>query len=144
LPLLGKIAIGLILTGAVLQLVPFGHEHSNPAVIQEPRWDSPQTRALAKRACYNCHSNETAWPWYSSIAPVSWLTQRDVNHGRAHLNFSEWNDPMNQPDDVADQVASGNMPPWFYLPAHPEAKLTQEERAALAHGLRKSLNTPAK
>jgi cytochrome c551/c552 len=142
--LLGKIVIGLILTGAVLQLVPFGHEHSNPTVIQEPKWDSPQTRDLVKRACYNCHSNETTWPWYSSIAPVSWLTQRDVNQGRAHLNFSEWNDPMNQPDDVVQQVAGGNMPPWFYLPMHPEAKLTKDERAALARGLQKSLNTPAK
>ncbi|HEY4086583.1 MAG TPA: heme-binding domain-containing protein [Bryobacteraceae bacterium] len=142
--MLGKIVIGLILTGAVLQLVPFGHEHSNPTVIQEPKWDSPQTRDLVKRACYNCHSNETTWPWYSSIAPVSWLTQRDVNQGRAHLNFSEWNDPMNQPDDVVQQVAGGNMPPWFYLPMHPEAKLTKDERAALARGLQKSLNTPAK
>jgi hypothetical protein len=144
LPLLGKIAIGLILTGAVLQLVPFGHEHSNPAVIQEPKWDSPRTRDLAKRACFNCHSNETAWPWYSSIAPISWLTQRDVNQGRAHLNFSEWNDPMNQADDVAAEVQAGNMPPWFYLPMHPEARLTQEERTALARGLQKSLNASAK
>ena len=128
--------------GAVLQLVPFGHEHSNPAVIQEPAWDSPGTRALVKRACYNCHSNETVWPWYSSLAPVSWLTERDVNQGRSHLNFSEWNDPMNQPDDVVEEVAAGNMPPWFYLPLHPEAKLTQEERTALLQGLRKSLNAP--
>lgn len=142
--LFGKIAIGLILTGVVLQLVPFGHEHSNPDTIQEPHWDSPQTRALAKRACFNCHSNETAWPWYSNIAPVSWLTQRDVNQGRAHLNFSEWNDPVNEPDDVVEQVAGGNMPPWFYLPMHPEARLTQAERTALAHGLQKSLNAPAK
>ena len=140
--LLGKITITMILMGAVLQLVPFGHEHSNPAVIQEPAWDSPGTRALVKRACYNCHSNETVWPWYSSLAPVSWLTERDVNQGRSHLNFSEWNDPMNQPDDVVEEVAAGNMPPWFYLPLHPEAKLTREERTALLQGLRKSLNAP--
>ena len=142
--MLGKITIGLILTGAVLQLAPFGRDHSNPTVMQEPRWDSPQTRALAKRACYNCHSNETVWPWYSNIAPVSWLTQRDVNQGRAHLNFSEWNDPMNQPDDVIEEIQAGNMPPWFYLPMHPEAKLTKAERTALVQGLRKSLNAAAK
>jgi mono/diheme cytochrome c family protein len=135
--------MGIVLAGAVLQLVPFGHEHSNPAVIQEPAWDSPSTRALVRRACYNCHSNETVWPWYSSLAPVSWLTQRDVNQGRGHLNFSEWNDPMSQPDDIAEEVAAGNMPPWFYLPLHPEAKLTQEERTALVRGLQKSLKTPA-
>ena len=144
MPLLGKIAIGLILTGAVLQLIPFGHEHSNPTVIQEPHWDSPRTRALAKRACFNCHSSQTVWPWYSSVAPISWLTQRDVNQGRAHMNFSEWNDPMNQPDDVIQEVQAGNMPPWFYLPMHPEAKLTPEERTALVHGLRKSLNAPVR
>jgi hypothetical protein len=137
-----KIAIGLILAGAALQLAPFGHQHSNPAVIQEPRWDSPRTRALVKRACYNCHSNETVWPWYSNIAPISWLTQRDVNRGRGWLNFSEWNDPMNQPGDVAEQVAAGNMPPWFYLPLHPEARLTQEERTELVRGLQKSLAQP--
>lgn len=141
--MLGKITIGLILTGALLQLVPFGHEHANPAVIQEPSWDSPRTRALAKRACFNCHSNETDWPWYSNIAPVSWLTQRDVNQGRSHLNFSEWNDPMSQADDAGGEVASGNMPPSFYLPLHPEADLTAEERTALVRGLEKSLAAPA-
>jgi hypothetical protein len=102
--------------------------------------DSPRTRQLAKRACYDCHSNETAWPWYSRIAPVSWLTGRDVRQGRSRLNFSEWNDPLDQADDGSEEVQAGNMPPWFYLPMHPEARLTPEERAALARGLRKSLN----
>lgn len=90
--------------GALLQVVPFGHEHTNPAVIQEPAWDSPRTRALVKRACFNCHSNETVWPWYSRIAPISWLAQRDVNKGRGSLNFSEWNDPMNPADAVVVEV----------------------------------------
>jgi mono/diheme cytochrome c family protein len=138
--LLWKIPAALIAAAALLQVIPFGHEHSNPAVIQEPAWDSPRTRALAKRACFNCHSNETAWPWYSGIAPASWLTQRDVNKGRSHLNFSEWSDdPMLQPDDIVQEVQAGNMPPWFYLPMHPEAKLTAEERASLVQGLQRSL-----
>ncbi|HVV44615.1 MAG TPA: heme-binding domain-containing protein [Bryobacteraceae bacterium] len=143
LRLLGKITIGLILTGALMQLVPFGREHANPAVVQEPAWDSPRTRALAKRACFNCHSNETDWPWYSNIAPVSWLTQRDVDQGRSHLNFSEWNDPLGQADDAGGEIASGNMPPSFYLPLHPEANLTDEEKKALVRGLQKSLYAPA-
>ena len=62
----------------VAQLIPFGRSHTNPVVVKEPTWDSPTTRDLAKRACFDCHSNETVWPWYTNIAPVSWLTQRDV------------------------------------------------------------------
>ncbi len=137
--MLGKIVIGLIFTGALLQVIPFGHDHTDPAVIQEPAWDSPRTRALVKRACFNCHSNETVWPWYSHIAPISWLTQRDVNTGRSYLNFSEWNDPMNPVDAVVVEVQAGNMPPWFYLPMHPEARLTDAERKELILGLEKSL-----
>ncbi|HVY91847.1 MAG TPA: heme-binding domain-containing protein, partial [Bryobacteraceae bacterium] len=83
--------------------------------------------------------NETVWPWYSHIAPISWLTQRDVNTGRSYLNFSEWNDPMNPVDAVVVEVQAGNMPPWFYLPMHPEARLTDAERKELILGLEKSL-----
>src|SRR5215216_1353338 len=74
----------------VLQLVPYGRRHDNPPTTREPAWDDPTTRALAVRACFDCHSNETRWPWYSYVAPVSWLTQRDVDEGRRELNFSEW------------------------------------------------------
>lgn len=118
----------------LIQLVPFGRQHTNPPVAREPAWDSPQTRALAKRACFDCHSNETVWPWYASVAPVSWLTQRDVNGGRRHLNFSEWNKPQRHAGHVAEEIRGGDMPPWFYLPMHPEAKLTAEEKAALIAG----------
>jgi cytochrome c551/c552 len=123
-------AIGIFVA---IQLVPFGHDHSNPPVMQEPKWDSPQTRMLFERACFNCHSNETTWPWYSSVAPVSWLTQRDVNDGRKHLNFSEWNQPQKHAEDVAKEVKSADMPPWFYLPMHPEARLTDADRQALVN-----------
>ncbi len=75
----------------LLQLVPYGRNHTNPPVAAEPAWASAQTRALAVRACFDCHSNETTWPWYSNVAPVSWLIQRDVDEGRRRLNFSEWN-----------------------------------------------------
>lgn len=75
----------LILT-ALIQLVPFGHSHTNPTATKEPDWDSPGTASLFHRACYDCHSNRTTWPWYSNVAPVSWLVQRDVNGGRRHLN----------------------------------------------------------
>ena len=74
----------------LIQLVPYGHAHDNPPVAAEPNWDSPQTRELAQRACFDCHSNETTWPWYSNVAPVSWLVQHDVDEGREYLNFSRW------------------------------------------------------
>ena len=82
--------IGVVVLMAFIQLIPFGRAHANPPVLQEPNWDSPQTRDLASRACFDCHSNETTWPWYSNVAPVSWLVQRDVDEGREKLNFSEW------------------------------------------------------
>jgi hypothetical protein len=139
-----RILLAFVIAGVMIQLVPFGHEHTNPTVVQEPEWDSPRTRELVKRVCYNCHSNETRWPWYSSVAPVSWLTQRDVNTGRSHLNFSEWNNPQDQADDVVGEVQAGGMPPWFYVAMHPEAKLTREERTALIGGFQRTLNVSKK
>jgi mono/diheme cytochrome c family protein len=80
-------AIGLVVF-IVIQFVPV--EQTNPPVVSEPKWDSPQTKELVQRACYDCHSNETKWPWYSQVAPVSWLVADHVNEGRSKLNFSEW------------------------------------------------------
>lgn len=121
----------------VLQLIPYGRSHTNPPVVKEPAWDSPQTRALAKRACFDCHSNETAWPWYSNIAPVSWLTQNDVDGGRHHLNFSEWNKPQKHAHHAPEEIENGNMPIWFYVSMHPPAKLSAEEKTALIEGFKK-------
>ncbi len=73
----------------VIQLLPFGRDHTNPVVVSEPNWDSPATRSLAQRACFDCHSNESVWPWYSNIAPVSWLVYNDVIEGRSQMNFSD-------------------------------------------------------
>jgi hypothetical protein len=98
---------------------------------KEPAWDSSATRELVRRACFDCHSNETKWPWYSSVAPVSWLTQSDVTNGRSRLNFTERDKPQRHAKDIAEMVKSGDMPPWFYLPMHPDAKLTDAEKAAL-------------
>src|SRR6478736_5462202 len=88
--------LGLLLAVVAIQLVPYGPSRVNPAVAGEPAWDSPATRALAKQACFDCHSNETEWPAYSSVAPVSWLVQHDVDEGRAVLNFSEWTRPQKE------------------------------------------------
>jgi hypothetical protein len=125
-------AAGLFL---LAQAVPYGRSHTNPPVTAEPRWDSPQTRQLAAQACFDCHSNLTTWPWYSNIAPVSWLIQRDVDGGRAALNFSEWNKPQDGAGDAVEAVQGGSMPPWFYPLMHPKASLSQVDRQRLAAGL---------
>jgi mono/diheme cytochrome c family protein len=139
--MVSRILLGAVIAGGLIQIVPAGHGGRDPAVVQEPAWDTPQTRALAKRACFNCHSNETAWPWYSQVAPISWLTMRDVTKGRKHLNFSEWNKPHPLADQIIEQIESGRMPLWFYLPMHPEAKLTAKEKSDLAEGIERSVNT---
>jgi hypothetical protein len=135
--MLVRILLGVIAVGVLIQLVPFGRQHANPPVVQEPAWDSPQTRDLAKRACYDCHSNETVWPWYSVVAPVSWLNQRDVNEGRQHLNFSEFNQPQRHAGHVVEEIRTGDMPLWFYLPLHAAARLTDAEKRALIAGFQK-------
>jgi hypothetical protein len=117
------------------QAVPYGRNHSNPPVTKEPAWDSPRTRALAVRACYDCHSNETKWLWYSNIAPVSWLVQRDVDGGRSALNFSEWDKPQDvSSGDIAEAIRGG-MPPWFYTVIHRNAALNATEKNQLISGL---------
>ena len=136
--LLGALALFL-----VIQLVPYGRGHANPPVRGEPVWDSSQTRQLADRACFDCHSNETRWPWYSNVAPVSWVIQRDVDKGRSELNFSEWN-REHEGEDAVETVAEGRMPPWYYLPMHPAAGLSAEERAALSSGLASTLGEPTR
>jgi cytochrome c551/c552 len=136
--------LGWALVAAVLiQIVPYGHSHTNPPVTGEPMWDSPGTRDLFHRACFDCHSNETVYPWYSNVAPISWLLARDVNGGRSHLNFTEWNKPQKHAKDVSEEVNTGDMPPWFYLPMHPMARLSDAEKQALVNGAAKTLGPQA-
>lgn len=120
---------------AVMQLVPYGRTHSNPPIIKEPAWDSPRTRELAVRACFNCHSNETRWPWYANLAPVSWVVQFDVDVARSVINFSEWNRTYDLAPYSGQSVRTGNMPTVKYRMAHPEANLSPEETLELARGL---------
>jgi mono/diheme cytochrome c family protein len=128
--LLGFIAIVIL-----IQAVPYGRDHLNPPVRAEPQWDSPRTRELSARACFDCHSNETVWPWYSNIAPISWLIENDVKEGRRELNFSEWDRPQEEAHESADSVRKGSMPPWYY----PWARLSHAERQDLINGLEASL-----
>ena len=127
-----------VLVGISIQFIPYGRNHQNPPVVQEPNWANAETRALAKRACFDCHSNETTWPWYSNIAPVSWLVYRDVEEGRANMNFSEWSGDM-EPDEIAEIVSMGRMPLPQYLLLHPDAKFSAEEMAVFIDGMKKTL-----
>lgn len=127
--------IGGVCFVLLIQLVPYGRDHSNPPVVTEPKWDSQQSRDLAVRACFDCHRNESVWPWYSNIAPVSWLVQRDVDEGRRRLNSSDWASNTRRADRLAGALAEGEMPPFYYVWIHPTAQLTSAEAAQLSGAL---------
>lgn len=134
--------IALVLGGTfvafivVLQGVALALPRSNPPVRAEPAWDSPQTRELFMRACGDCHSNQTNWRWYTFVAPAAFLAYRDVTQGREKCNISEWGTRGEQKcDESAETIQKGTMPPWFYLPLHPEARLSPQEKQQLIQGL---------
>jgi hypothetical protein len=136
LGLLSAVGVGLL-----IQLVPYGRDHDNPRVVKEPRWDTATTRALVEDACFTCHSNETEWPWYSNIAPASWLLQRDVDQGREALNFSRFDLRQKEAPEAAETVADGEMPPLRYTLINPEARLARSEKRQLIQGLRATLGS---
>jgi mono/diheme cytochrome c family protein len=131
--------VAVVALFVVAQVVPYGRDHTNPPVTQSVKWNSPRTEQLAAGACADCHSNLTDWKWYSNIAPFSWLIYRDVQDGRAILNFSEWNKPQADAGDIVEVVQDGSMPPLQYKPLHAGARLSSSERDALARGLRVTL-----
>jgi hypothetical protein len=120
---------------AIMQLVPYGRTHSNPPIVREPAWASPRVRELAVRVCFDCHSNETRWPWYADLAPFSWVVQFDVETARSVINFSEWNRPYPLAVYAGNSLKTGNMPPIKFRLAHPEAELTPQETRDLVRGL---------
>ena len=141
------IAIGLACVVALfglIQIVPYGRTHANPRVIQEPAWSSPRTRELAVRACFDCHSNETRWPWYADLAPFSWAVQIDVDGARDTLNFSEWNRSQELAAESGPSVVRRDMPPYKYRMAHPDADLNDQETLELARGLNTTLKARGK
>jgi hypothetical protein len=135
-----KIAKWLLFGGlvvfAVLQVLPLGRDHTNPPITGEPVWISRNSEMIARTSCYDCHSNETRWPWYTDVIPWSWLTENDVENGRAQLNFSEWDKPQPGLADAVDTLQGDSMPPWRYLLIHPEARLDSDEKAELTRALR--------
>lgn len=121
----------------VIQFFPIGKKHTNPPVVAEPAWDSPKTKELFDRACADCHAHTTTWPWYSNVAPVSWIIANHVEEGREHFNVSAWGvQKHNEGDEAAKSVEEGEMPVFGYTFTHPEARLTKEEKSLLIQGLK--------
>ena len=131
-------ALGALAVFVLIQAVPYGRSHSNPPISGEPDWDSPLTRELTDRACFDCHSNEVEWPWYSNVAPASWAVAKHVADGRSAVNYQEWDQPQDEPEKSAKEVKNGSMPPPYFtvFGLHSEANLTDTEKADLIAGLR--------
>jgi hypothetical protein len=117
---------------------------TNPPVLAEIRWNSPDTAAIVERACYMCHSNETHLPPYMQVAPLSWIAAQRVNMARTHLNFSEQSADEISVDDLVASIEDGSMPPAQYLLLHPEAQLSETEKVELISGIRITLSALAK
>ena len=127
------LVLALLLAGA--QFVPL--DRTNPPSDPQQHFNvvarPPQAVAsVLQRSCRDCHTNDTTWPWYSRVAPVSFLVVDDVKEGRSHLNFSEWGKldarrAARKLEEICDEIKAGNMPERKYTLIHPSAKLTAEE-----------------
>ncbi len=116
-------------------------DHTNPPVdetmtIQANLQVPDEINTLIRRSCYDCHSNETEWPWYSHVAPVSWLVSDDVAGGRRHMNFSEWGTykkgkVLSILEGMCEETSEGGMPLPIYLIMHSDAALTPDQINAL-------------
>ena len=133
-----RLTVGLVAVLFAIQLVPVSR--TNPparSTVVAP----PEVASVLRRACFDCHSNETVWPPQAYVAPASWLVAHDVKEGREELNFSDWGPKQVEKTakNLAKEVGKGDMPPFLYVVAHPGAKLTNDEKALLvnwAQGLR--------
>jgi heme-binding protein len=128
--------LGLLL----IQFVPLGHTRTNPPTVTEPNWSNPWARALVKEHCFQCHSNETHWAWYSNIAPGLWLIAFDVIEGRQKFNFSDWNRNPGKLDEMIVAIQESEMPPVQYWIIHPSARIDTQQKQDLIHALEASVN----
>jgi hypothetical protein len=139
-----KIGLGSLVALSAIQLVTC--ERTNPPVTADLR-AAADVKAVLARACYDCHSNETTWPWYSRVAPVSWLVNRDVSDGRAALNYSEWEAlPAEKRSKLkresGEEVAEGEMPPRLYTPLHSHAVLSRADKQVIEAWARGGVEVP--
>lgn len=127
--ILRGVVFGCLGVFAAIQFVPA--DLTNPPTESEIETTS-EVKKILTRACYDCHSNETHWPWYSHIAPASWLIEHDVKEGRAELNFSTWNRYSEEKraeklHEMCEEVEEREMPLWFYVTLHSDARLTADD-----------------
>jgi hypothetical protein len=127
----------MLVAGAILVAAEFVHPAFADPPTRELTAPAPVRRIL-ERGCYDCHSDQTRWPWYSRVPPISFWIRREVDEGRQRLNFSAWTDYASDPgsedqklDEIARLLKSGAMPPWYYAAMHPDARLSDSERAAI-------------
>ena len=134
-----NVGLGILVLLLASQLVPVNR--SNPPIVPSRTIYSTQpvpeaVKAVFDQSCKNCHSDETAWPWYSYVAPLSWMIARDVHRGRKAMNFSQWgNYPPSKREekleDICDQLANGDMPDRKYILLHQSARVTESQRSAI-------------
>ena len=133
--------VGFIVLGILALMQVIRIDTVNPVVSPESDYlvmtnASPEIADILKTSCYDCHSNETNYPWYAQIAPVSWFLKKHINEGREHLNFSKWADypatkQMSKRQECMEELEGGEMPLKSYTMIHAEAKLTDVSRQAL-------------
>jgi hypothetical protein len=127
------VGVGLLVACVAIQFVPVSRD--NPPVESEVP-ATAAVRSILRTSCYDCHSNETRWPWYAHVAPVSWLVADDVHHAREHMNFSTWAryDARKQAkhlEEAWEEIEEGEMPLFYYVWLHPEAELSAGDRIVL-------------
>ena len=138
------LAVVTLVVVVAIQLVPIHRD--NPPVTGPLTKAPADVLATLHRACYNCHSHESIWPWYSYVAPVSWLVAWDVHEGRRHLDFSTWSDyapkdRLKKLAGISTLVQERDMPPWYYMPLHKEARLSPDDIALLSEWADSSTGT---
>src|ERR1035437_6589289 len=138
--LLKRSAWGLV--GMLLLIQVIRPTLGNPSISAEPKWDSPRTRELVQRACFDCHSNQVRYPWYSQVAPVRWLLWNHVQEGREKLNFSQPDSDVDA-DDIVEAIRSNEMPLWDYSLLHPASRLTPAEKDSLVVGVLRTFGNEA-
>ena len=148
-----RLIVGFIVLIALIQFVPT--QHSNPPAADPVVFADPNAEAIARRACYDCHSNQTVWPWYAYIAPFSWYSINHVAEGRAQLNFSDVAATLTQArageedgeqttmaelaEESAETINKNEMPPAYYTLIHKDAILSATDKEALIAGINQAL-----
>ena len=134
-----KILIIIIIVISVIQFIPV--DKTNPSVDSQKDYFSivnppENVKNILKTSCFDCHSNETTYPWYSNVAPISWLLKSHINEGREHLNFSEWGSysvekQKNILEDCSEVIREKEMPLSSYTIMHSDAELNEEKSKVL-------------